>query len=110
MDKGKPESKKIYDSLKNNPLFFHKLRMGWKIIFQRYLYAPYFLSWRLLIYPVLFLPLLLFVVLPWYLFVVLMKIEFVNMLLPILAIPSIILGIILVLLLANYCFVHGFEM
>lgn len=110
MKKITPEMEKIYHSLKSNPLFFHKLRMGWNIIWQRYLYSPYFFSWRLLIYPVLFLPLLLFVVLPWIFFVDYLKIEILKLFLLILVIPSLIFGIILVLLLANYCFVHGFDM
>jgi len=101
---------KLYSSVMENPCFWNKLKCGFNILILRYPYPSYYLDYRLLIPPVFFLQILLLVILPYYLFVEILQLEFVNLIIPILLIPAIALGIIFVLLLANYCFVHGYEM
>ena len=115
MKKEEPDDKKwilekLYSSVMDNPSFWNKLKCGLNILTLRYQYSGYYFDYRLLILPVYFLPILLLVILPYYIFIQKLQLEFLNLIIPILTIPAIALGIIFVLLLANYCFVNGYEM
>lgn len=86
----------------NRAIFFHKLKTGWYVIRNRYGYYDYMLNVWLLVNFVFLVPVFLLIVLPWYIFIVILDIDFVIFLLPILGSIGVALGIIFVLLMMNY--------
>lgn len=85
----------------------HKLRTGWNVVRNRYGYNDADAGRGLILLSAFLAPFVLIYVLPWYIFVVLLKIEFVALILPFLLICGIIGGIFFFLLMANYAWVSG---
>jgi len=85
---------------------YHKLRTGWNVLWNRYGYYDYRIELGLLSL-VIFVPVVLLFLLPMYIFVTLLKIQFVTLILPYLLFLGILLSIPLYLLTLNYAWVNG---